>query len=752
MEGTAPINNLRKNFFMHTYLDELNEVQKQAVLSEAGPMLILAGAGSGKTRTLTYRIAHLIHSGMAKPAQILAVTFTNKAAREMRDRIETVLGSSSLPLWIGTFHSICARILRVESEFLGFTNNFSIYDVDDSVRALKKVLSGFGLPQQQYSPKMIQNKLSRIKNQFLYPENLDTSDSDPLSELMPEIYKAYQDYLRENNAFDFDDLLMKPIELFHRHPEVQQKYSKKFQQVLVDEYQDTNKAQYLLIKRLVQDHKNICVVGDEDQSIYGWRGADIHNILNFNKDFPEARTYKLEQNYRSKSHILEAAHSVVKHNKERIGKKLWTERDGSDKIKLYAAADDKSEAKHLVEIIHEEMYTNKRSFKDIAVLYRTNAQSRVLEDALRRNAISYNIVGGVKFFERKEIKDILAYLKLIVNPADSISLKRIVNFPLRGIGDTTVSKIEKFADMEGITLFLAMGRVEEIASISPAMSARVTDFYNLINKFIGLCTEMGAVELVSTLASDTGILHHYQTEYDQYESESRVANIQELFSSIEQFTEERKKEKRDYSLASYIEEVSLMTDVDTWNATSNAVTLMTLHAAKGLEFPVVCITGLEMGLMPLQRTSADLNELEEERRLLYVGMTRAEDSLYLSYALSRRRYKSPSQTMPSLFLDEIPQQLLELESESSAVPMTRSVRRSSRRKKIESYFDVNQDQDADGMNFKIGQPVYHETFGKGRIIGLEGTGDKMKITVHFQDEDIIKKLIKQYANLSPIEN
>ncbi|HID40314.1 MAG TPA: DNA helicase UvrD [Calditrichaeota bacterium] len=485
--------------------------------------------------------------------------------------------------------------------------------------------------------------------------------------------------------------------------------------------------------------------------MYGWRGADISNILNFNQDFPEAKIFRLEENYRSYNNILQAANAVVKNNENRIGKNLWTSRKDGEKIKLYEAADELDEAKHVVSVIHEEMFTQKRSFKDIAILYRTNAQSRVLEDALRRNDINYSIVGGTRFYDRKEIKDILAYLKIIVNPADSISLKRIVNFPLRGIGDTTISKIEKFAEMENIILFEALGRVKEIASISPAMSARVMEFYQLIKNFIGLGSELSLVELVSTLTSETGILHHYQTEYDQYESESRVENIRELFNSVEQFTEERKRDKQPADLASFLEEVSLLTDVDTWNQSASAVTLMTIHAAKGLEFPVVYITGLEMGLFPLQRTMAQLAELEEERRLLYVGMTRAEENLYLSYTLQRRRYSNSTVNTPSLFLDEIPADLIEMVRAGKGTTTVGRGRKKSRSKKIQDYFETASSQIDEDNEFKVGQPVYHATFGKGQIVSLEGRGDNMKITVYFSDEDITKKLIKQYANLSPIE-
>jgi DNA helicase-2/ATP-dependent DNA helicase PcrA len=738
---------------MSMNLNDLNDVQIQAVKEIDGPILILAGAGSGKTRTLTHRIAYLVGEKITKPSEILAVTFTNKAAREMKTRVEQLIGQNIAPLWIGTFHSICARILRFEAERLGFQKNFTIYDVDDQVRALKKVISTLSVPQQLYSAKLIQNRLSRVKNQLMYPEDIENlEDSDGLNEYLPDVYREYQRYLKENNALDFDDLLIKPIELFDQNPEILKKYSDKFKFVLVDEYQDTNPAQYLFIKKIVEKRKNICVVGDEDQSIYGWRGADLNNILNFSDDFKDAKIFKLEENYRSNKNILEAANALVKHNQERIGKNLWTSRKTGDLIRLYAARDDMDEAKRIVEIIHDEMYTKKRSFNDIAILYRTNAQSRVIEDALRKNAISYNIVGSVKFYERKEIKDIIAYLNIIVNPADSISLKRIVNFPLRGIGETTISKIEKFAELEQCILFDAMGRVNEIASISPAMSGRVIEFHELIKKFIGLNSELSAVELVSTLASETGIMHHYQTEYDQYESESRVANIKELFSSIEQFTEERKKEKKDASLTAFLEEVTLLTDVDTWNSSANAVTLMTLHSAKGLEFPVIFITGMEMGLLPLQRNTANMRELEEERRLLYVGITRAEENLYLSYAVQRRKYNQYQPMTPSLFLDELPDDLIEMKAVPTTSPEVTTRQRRSRKKKLESYFDTGDDHDSDEVGFKVGQPVYHATFGKGKVISIEGKGDKAKITVHFTTDDLMKKLIKQYANLSPLES
>jgi ATP-dependent DNA helicase UvrD/PcrA len=729
----------------------LNSEQAKAVKHTDGPVLILAGAGSGKTRTLTSRISYLIQEKNVDPRNILAVTFTNKAAKEMKIRVEHILGEHISGLWIGTFHSIAARIMRTEGEHLGFTNNFTIYDVDDQVKAIKKVISTLTVPQQLYTPKLIQNQLSKIKNQFLFPEDLyNMENREGLDEYLPSIYMSYQRFLKENNALDFDDLLIKPIELFQKSEELRKKYADRFQYVLVDEYQDTNKAQYLLIKELVKDHQNLCVVGDEDQAIYGWRGADISNILNFQKDFKNAAVFKLEENYRSNKFILDAANAVVSHNKDRIGKNLWTSKEDGTKISVQISKNDLGEAEVIREKIHDEVFTNKRSFKDIAVLYRTNAQSRVIEDQMRRNAIAYNIVGGKKFYERKEIKDIVAYLKLIVNTADSISLKRIVNFPLRGVGDTTIGKIEKFAEMEESTLFAGLGRVDEVAQISPAMGARVKGFFDLITKFIALSTEMSAVELASTLASESKILHHYQTEYDQYESESRVANIREFFSSIEDFTAYRQENNLDDSLAAFLEEVSLMTDIDNWNSDSNAVTLMTLHAAKGLEFPVVFIAGMEMGLLPLQRNAANLDELEEERRLLYVGMTRAEEKLYLSYAQSRRKHNQFIQTLPSLFMDEIPQDYLQYSSKSY-MPVSKTIRTRRRKSKIDSYIEKDDVSQVVDDTYKIGQKVYHATFGKGQISNLEGQGDKMKITVDFHDEGITKKLMKEYANLTPLE-
>ncbi len=734
---------------MSITLKELNPTQLEAVKGTDQHILILAGAGSGKTRTLTYRIAHLIQQKKVDPASILAVTFTNKAAREMKERVAELVKNDLTKIWLGTFHSMFARLLRIEVKNIAFDSDFTIYDTDDQVNAIKKVMSILNIPQQLHSPKLFQSRISNLKNRMLEPDQLESSQDENFDSLLPDVYRRYNDFLRDNNALDFDDLLILPGKLFDEHPHVLKKYQRKFKYILVDEYQDTNRAQYNLINVLAGKKSNICVVGDEDQSIYRWRGADINNILNFNKDYPEAKVYRLEENYRSTKYILSAAGALISHNTERLGKDLWTNKDGGEPIFLMDAENEAIEAKKIVENIHKEMFSKKRSFKDIAILYRTNAQSRSLEDELRKNAISYSIVGGVKFYERKEIKDILAYLKVIANPKDSVSLRRIVNFPLRGIGDTTVGKIEKYAESLGISLLDGMGKVNEVSSISSGMANRVSEFHEMITKYQKSSKKISAAELTSSLAHETGIITHLKNEYDQYETESRLENVYELFNTIEIFSNERQAEKKDSSLNAFLENVALMSDVDSMNTTRNSVTLMTLHSSKGLEFPVVFITGLEMGLFPLQRNSADNSELEEERRLFYVGITRAEENLYLSYARSRRRFNNVNYTSPSLFLDEIPSEFIEAKLKSAAKTGTRN-RKSTRRKKIMEYFNQEDESQVEKTEYAVGSGVYHETFGKGEVIGVEGQGDKMKISIKFEGE-VYKKLIAQYANLTPLE-
>jgi DNA helicase-2/ATP-dependent DNA helicase PcrA len=729
---------------------DLNSVQLEAVKSKNQHILILAGAGSGKTRTLTYRIAYLIHEKNVDPSNILAVTFTNKAAREMKERVEKLAKGNLAKLWIGTFHSMFARLLRMEAKALPYGSDFTIYDSDDQVNAIKKVMSMLNIPQQLHSPKLFQARISQAKNKMISPDKLEVKKDDNFDVLLPDVFRRYNEFLHENNAVDFDDLLLLPMQLFNDHPSILKKYHRKFKYILVDEYQDTNKAQYSLIHQLMSKNSHICVVGDEDQSIYRWRGADINNILNFNKDYPEAKVFRLEENYRSNKYILNGAGALISNNTERLGKDLWTNRKDGDPIILMDAENESDEAKKIVENIHKEMFSKKRSFKDIAILYRTNAQSRALEDELRKNAISYAIVSGVKFYERKEIKDILAYLKVITNPRDSVSLRRIVNFPLRGIGETTVGKIEKFAEALNISLLEGMGKVQEVISISSGMANRVLEFYEMINKYQKSSKKISAAELTSSLTHETGIITHLKNEYDQYESESRIDNVYELFSTIEIFSTEREQEKKDSSLSAFLEDVALLSDIDSMNTTRNSVTMMTLHSSKGLEFPVIFITGMEMGLFPLQRNFADNSELEEERRLLYVGMTRAQENLYLSYARSRRRFNNINYTTPSLFLDEIPSEFTEERLAGSSATGKGKSKRHTRRKKLLEYFHQEDESQEEVTSYAIGSRVYHETFGKGEVIGVEGQGDKMKISIKFEGE-VYKKLIAQYANLTPLE-
>jgi DNA helicase-2/ATP-dependent DNA helicase PcrA len=731
-------------------LKDLSSVQLNAAISKNQHILILAGAGSGKTRTLTYRIANLIHETKVDPSNILAVTFTNKAAREMKGRVEKLAKGNLSKLWIGTFHSMFSRLLRIESKALSYGTDFTIYDTDDQVNAIKKVMSMLNIPQQLHSPKLFQAKISQAKNKMVVPEKKDEKKDDNFDILLPDVFHRYNEFLRENNAVDFDDLLLLPIKLFDDHPQILKKYQRKFKYILVDEYQDTNKAQYSLIHKLIDKKCHICVVGDEDQSIYRWRGADINNILNFKEDFPEAEVFRLEENYRSNKYILNGAAAVISHNTERLGKKLWTNRKDGDLIILMEAENESDEAKKIVENIHKEMFSKKRSFKDIAILYRTNSQSRALEDELRKNAISYAIVGGVKFYDRKEIKDILAYLKVITNPRDSVSLRRIVNFPLRGIGDTTVGKIEKFAEAINISLLEGMGKVREIPSISAGMANRVVEFHEMITKYQKSNKKISSAELTSSLTHETGIITHLKNEYEQYESESRIENVNELLNTIQIFCTEREKEKKDSSLSAFLENVALLSDIDSMNTTRNSVTMMTLHSSKGLEFPVVFITGMETGLFPLQRNFADNLELEEERRLLYVGMTRAEENLYLSYARSRRRFNNINYTSPSLFLDEIPAEFIDDKLVRRNKAKKGKSAGQTRRKKMLEYFNQEDESQEKAIHYAVGSRIYHVTFGKGEVLGVEGQGDKMKISIKFEGE-IYKKLIAQYANLTPIE-
>ncbi|HMK38733.1 MAG TPA: UvrD-helicase domain-containing protein, partial [Bacteroidota bacterium] len=610
-----------------SFLEELNPVQREAVQAVDGPVLIVAGAGSGKTRVLTYRTAHLIDQGIA-PASILALTFTNKAAEEMKGRIAGLVGEGSRGIWMGTFHSIFARMLRFEAERLGYARSFTIYDSDDSLSLIRSIMNSLGIPAQQFSPQGVRSRISLAKNSMIPPKTYREKSADPMAEKTALIYEEYERRLKKSNAMDFDDLLLKPLDLFARHKDVLERYQYRFRYILVDEYQDTNRVQYRLLRELAALLRNICVVGDDAQSIYAFRGADIRNILDFEKDYPDCRMFRLEENYRSTRTILAAADGIIRHNVDQIPKKLWTANDAGDLITLQTCEDDRDEGFKVVSGVQEESLRRKLDLKDFAVLYRTNAQSRSIEDALRRTGIPYIIVGGVAFYKRREIKDILSYLSVIANPADTESLLRIINVPSRGIGDTTVGKMRSLADEHRLPLldFLASAHLEGV--IADRTLKAVRKFHALLAKYIGLKGEMSVGELARALVDELGVLQDLKEE-NTSESLNRRENIQELVSALTEFSDKQPEAR----LEDFLAEVSLVSDVDTAEFGRNAVTLMTLHAAKGLEYPVVFITGLEEGLFPLGGADSDRKELEEERRLMYVGVTRAKQKLYLSWAV-----------------------------------------------------------------------------------------------------------------------
>ncbi len=638
-------------------LTNLNPVQKRAVEHLEGPLLILAGAGSGKTRVLTYHLAYLIEEHQIYPWNILAVTFTNKAAGEMKTRVGKLIGASNLSkLWIGTFHSMCLRILYRECTRIGYENNFTIYDSDDQVRLMKSVLSVLKLTGKEHSPRGYLYKISNLKNQLITPdENKKTMQSnDPDERNLSRIYYEYQNQLKISQAFDFDDLIMQTVLLLRNDPEVLEKYSNRFQFILVDEYQDTNHAQYTLIKLLASKYHNLCVVGDEDQSIYGFRGSDINNILDFQKDYPDATIIRLEQNYRSTGNILDAANNVVKNNKRRLGKKLWTASEKGDFVLLLDNWNDRGEAFNIAQLIKHYTQKMKYRYSDIALLYRTNAQSRSLEQGLMKYNIPYIIVRGRSFYDRLEIRDILAYLKVFVNPNDTVSLKRILNVPRRALGKTTLDKLINYASENNISLYAALLDCKNIPKLRANTKNKLDSFGQLLEKYKQKAKEIDAGELTEKLIKAIDYLRYLEnTQKKDYED--RQNNVWELIAGIKEFIED----SEDESLAAYLTNIALVSDIDIWDDDTNVISLMTLHNAKGLEFPIIFICGVEWGLLPHFSSSEDENQIEEERRLFYVGMTRAEKILFLSYCRTRYKYGNVIDSYPSAFLDEIPKSLLQ---------------------------------------------------------------------------------------------
>ena len=709
-------------------LKSLNPVQREAVQHTEGPLLILSGAGSGKTRVITHRIAYLIRHHSVSPFSILAVTFTNKAAGEMKTRLESLIGRDIKPLWVSTFHSTCARILRRDIENLGYDRSFTIYDTTDQLTVVREILKKSQLRESQNNPRAILSRISKAKSDFVSPEMYAETAEDFFEQRVAQIYPVYQTYLRENNALDFDDLIKLTVELFDSCPNVLAFYQDKFRYILVDEYQDTNRGQYRLVRGLAQKHQNICVVGDDDQSIYSWRGADINNILDFEHDYPDTTVLRLEQNYRSTQNILEAAYQVVRNNRRRKEKQLWTENKEGTPITCYQAIDDNDEASYVLRQIGA-WHTQGRKYGECVIFYRINAQSRAFEDALRGANIPYQIVGSIRFYERMEIKDMISYMRVIANPADTISIKRIINVPRRGIGVATVQKIEDFAREEGLPLLEAIKRVNEISTLRAAAKDKVSAFAKLIEPF---SPSDPPAQTAEALLDRSGYLESIRRE-GTIEAQGREENLRELIAAVSEYEENAAEP----TLGSFLEMIALVSDIDTMEDKSDVVMLMTLHSAKGLEFPIVFMVGIEEGLLPHQRSFASQAELEEERRLCYVGLTRAKEHAYLTHARARRLYRDIDYRMPSRFIEEIPPELLN--QGDTYQPPGRPV--------VSSYDPDEPDVD-EGLSFdyKAGEIVYHTKFGRGKITAVSGTGPDMRITVRFA-RGLEKTLVAGYARL-----
>ena len=717
----------------------LNKTQKAAVEAIDGPVLIFAGAGSGKTRVLTHKLYYLVNEGLFKPEEILAVTFTNKAAKEMKERVIKLLKANELDLSMGTFHSICARILREDIEVLGFSRHFAIYDVKDQLDLIKVLFEEFEISKTLITPNQLRNQISLFKNKMMDAAVVDRKARTILEKTVSKIYIEYQKNLKLNDALDFDDLLTFPLEIFERKPSVLKKYQKRWKYILVDEYQDTNRAQFQFLTNLAKAHENICVVGDDDQSIYGWRGADVSNILDFEKTFSTCRVFTLEKNYRSTQEILNAATAVVMNNDKRANKNLVAANGSGETLGLIETIDEQEEASAIVSSIEKEIKLNKRTFNKFSVLYRTNAQSRALEESFIRQGIPYNIIGSVRFYERKEVKNVLAYLRLIVNLKDTISLRRIINFPARGIGAKTIDKCVQQSEKDKIE-FIDVLKNPNKMDIRGKQADALFKFYNIIIKYHDLRKKLSASELARSLVEEVGILSHFK-ESKEPDAKDRFDNVAELLTSIEEFSVRNPKAE----LSTFLEDVSLQTDIDHWNDSDNRVTLMTIHSSKGLEFPVVFIAGMDEGLFPLFRSLDDKSELEEERRLFYVALTRAEQKVYLLYATNRRRMGTETVNgLPSRFINEIPEESLDRISFSSAV--TRKFV-AGKKKKDGLTQMVRTVTDFD--DFQVGDNVEHSIFGAGKIMALSGTGENQRVGVVFND-GTRKKLIVKFANLKKL--
>ncbi|MGV3143941.1 DNA helicase PcrA [Staphylococcus simulans] len=727
---------------MNALLDNMNTEQSEAVRTTEGPLLIMAGAGSGKTRVLTHRIAYLLDEKGVSPYNVLAITFTNKAAREMKERVEKLVGEEAQVIWMSTFHSMCVRILRRDADRIGIERNFTILDPTDQKSVIKDVLKTENIDSKRYDPRMFLSAISNMKNELKTVEDAEIEATDFMSDMVARVYAGYQRQLSRNEALDFDDLIMTTINLFKRVPDVLEYYQNKFQYIHVDEYQDTNRAQYTLVKLLADKFKNLCVVGDSDQSIYGWRGADIQNILSFEEDYPNARTIFLEQNYRSTKVILNAANEVIKNNTERKPKGLWTANQEGKKINYYQAQSESDEAQYVVKEIMRQQRENNKSFNDIAILYRTNAQSRVLEETFMKSNIPYTMVGGHKFYDRKEIKDLLSYLRLIANSNDDISLQRIINVPKRGIGPSSVEKIQAYARQNDLSMSDALAEADFIG-LTKKVTKQAIDFYTLISNLIQEQEFLEVSEIVEEVLNKSG--YKEMLERDQtLEARSRLENIEEFMSVPMDY--EKNTPLEEQSLINFLTDLSLVADIDEADI-ENGVTLMTMHSAKGLEFPVVFIMGMEESIFPHIRSilSDDDHEMEEERRICYVAITRAEEELYLTHATSRTLFGKTQSNSASRFLKEIPEDLLNKPARtesryagasSSQRPVKRGPsRRTTKRSEVAS------------GTWNVGDKVVHKAWGEGMVSNVNEKNGTVELDIIFKSQGP-KRLL---ANFAPIK-
>ena len=728
---------------MNALVKNMNSEQSEAVRTTEGPLLIMAGAGSGKTRVLTHRIAYLLDEKDVSPYNILAITFTNKAAKEMKARVEHLVGEEAQVIWMSTFHSMCVRILRRDADRIGIERNFTIIDPTDQKSVIKDVLKSENIDSKRFEPRMFIGAISNLKNELKTPEDAQKEANDFHSQMVATVYKGYQRQLSRNEALDFDDLIMTTINLFERVPETLEYYQNKFQYIHVDEYQDTNKAQYTLVKLLANKFKNLCVVGDSDRSIYGWRGADIQNILSFEEDYPEAKTIFLEQNYRSTKNILNAANEVIKHNSERKPKGLWTANSGGDKIQYYEAMTERDEAEYVVKEIMKHQRSGKK-YSEMAILYRTNAQSRVLEETFMKSNIPYTMVGGQKFYDRKEIKDLLSYLRVIANSNDDISLQRIINVPKRGIGPSSVEKIQTYALQNNISMFDALAEVDFIG-LSKKVTQECISFYEMIQNLIKEQEFLEISEIVDEVLQKSGYRDMLDRE-QSIESRSRLENLDEFMSVPKDYEENTPLEEQ--SLINFLTDLSLVADIDEAD-TQNGVTLMTMHSAKGLEFPIVFIMGMEESLFPHIRAikSEDDHEMEEERRICYVAITRAEELLYITNATTRMLFGRSQSNMPSRFLKEIPEDLLD----SHTGQKRQTIYPKSQPKRGFSKRTTSTKKQVSSSDWKVGDKVMHKAWGEGMVSNVNEKNGSVELDIIFKSEGP-KRLLAQFAPITKKED